>query len=265
MITVRLNKLKSENSEPVKYRMVDDKTNIDINSLINNNLSLRFSGKITCEYCGNLTKKSFGQGYCYNCFVTCPETEPCILNPEKCKIQWGNARDVDWAKEHHLQAHAVYLSYTSGVKVGVTRLTQIPTRWIDQGAIAAVPLLKVPNRYIAGVVEVYMKDHFADKTNWSSMLVQNRNEYKFEEDITRFMALLPDEFSKYKIPDAVTTNIRYPLNLNGMHKLSSVNLDKESITNVRLLGIKGQYLVFEDGKALNIRKHTGYIVEITVH
>jgi hypothetical protein len=61
-----------------------------------------------------------------------------------------------------LQPHIVYL-----VKRGKSRgdsKTQVPTRWIDQGAIEAVSIVEVPNRYLAGITEVAL-NYYADKTN----------------------------------------------------------------------------------------------------
>ena len=133
-------------------------------------ISMQYKGRINCLKCGRETKKSFAQGYCYPCFTTAPETEECVLRPELCRAHEGIARDMDYAKKHCLIEHVVYLSLTSGLKVGVTRNTQVPTRWIDQGAVKALELARTPNRYTAGLIEVALKSHIADKTNWRKML-----------------------------------------------------------------------------------------------
>lgn len=64
--------------------------------------------------------KSFAQGYCFPCFQRTPETEECVLRPELCKANEGVARDIDFAKEHCLIDHFVFLSYTINIKVRVT-------------------------------------------------------------------------------------------------------------------------------------------------
>ena len=116
-------------------------------------------------------KKTYMQGYCYPCFIESPKTSECILKPELCRAHEGEARDMEWAKEHCLQNQYVYLSLTSNLKVGVTRYTQIPTRWIDQGAHEALIFAKTPNRYTAGVIEKILSQHISDRTYWRRMLL----------------------------------------------------------------------------------------------
>ena len=165
-----ISKMESSREDIVQYRLPLGNHKINMNELIGQNIQLEFRGQIHCIKCGRETRKSFAQGYCYPCFTTAPETEECVLRPELCRAQEGEARDMEYAEKHCLTDQVVYLSITSGLKVGVTRSTQVPTRWIDQGALRAIEFARTPNRYTAGLMEVAMKNHIADKTNWRKML-----------------------------------------------------------------------------------------------
>src|SRR5680860_390816 len=159
---------------------------------------MNFTGKINCISCGKKTKTSFGQGFCYNCLQTAPEASESIMRPELSKAHLGIARDMEWAEKHDLIEHIVYLAVSSEVKVGVTRIHQIPTRWIDQGASSAIKLATTPNRHISGIIEVLLKKHFTDKTNWRTMLkneiAQNIN---LLDEKNKVYQLLPAELKKY--------------------------------------------------------------------
>ena len=165
-----IRKMKTELAEPIKYRLRIGEEKINMNELIGQEISMNFTGQINCISCGKQTKTSFGQGFCYNCLQTAPEASESVLRPELSKAHFGMARDMEWAEKHDLINHFVYLAVSNEVKVGVTREHQIPTRWIDQGASYAIKLAKTPNRHIAGIIEVFLKNHFTDKTNWRSML-----------------------------------------------------------------------------------------------
>ena len=263
MNEIRLSKLVVKHENPVRYSLNTGESLVDLNALIGSKISVVFNGQIVCSCCGKNTKKSFVQGYCYKCFTSSPETEACILKPELCGAQWGEARDLNWAKENHLQPHVVYLSYTSNFKVGVTRKSQLPTRWIDQGAIAAIALLEVPNRHIAGVVECFMKTHFLDKTSWKKMISLRAEQISFRDSCELFLKHLPSEFEQYLIPNPSEAYFNYPLDLQN-EVLNTINLDVEKQFEKYLMGIKGQYLIFNDGTAINIRKYAGYMVKFNI-
>lgn len=263
MNEIRLSKLVVKHKEPVAYFLKTSDSLLDVNTLIGSKISIVFSGQIVCGCCGKHTNKSFAQGYCYSCFLSSPETEACILKPELCGAQWGVSRDAVWAADNHLQPHIVYLSYTSNFKVGVTRKCQLPTRWIDQGAVAAMALLEVPNRHIAGVVECYMKAFFQDKTTWNKMLSVQNDPIDFEDSYALFLEHLPQEFKQYLIKNPAKAQFHYPLDLH-QGVLKTINLDVEKQFEKKLIGIKGQYLLFSDGSAINIRKYTGYVVKFNV-
>jgi hypothetical protein len=186
------------------------------------------------------------------------------VRPELTKSQFGIARDLEWAEKHDLIEHIVYLAVASELKVGVTRHHQIPTRWIDQGASYAIQLAKTPNRHIAGIIEIFLKKYFTDRTNWQAMLKSEGNsDIDLPEEKKNALQLLPAELQKYYCNDDKITAIEYPLS-DFPEKVKSVGFDKTPGINGILKGIKGQYLVFENNTVLNIRKHNGYFIELSV-
>ncbi len=255
-------KMRTELSEPVRYYLPLGENEVKMNELIGKNISLQFTGQINCISCGKQTKTSFGQGFCYNCMQTAPEASESIMRPELSKAHLGIARDMDWAEKHDLIDHIVYLAVSNDVKVGVTRIHQVPTRWIDQGASYAIKLAKTPNRHIAGIIEVFLKKHFTDKTNWRAMLKNELAEnINLEKEKQKVLHLLPKELQKYAEPDNGITSIHYPVK-NFPTTIKSVGFDKTPQINGVLMGIKGQYLIYENGTVLNIRKHNGYYLKI---
>ena len=251
-------KMRAEMAVPVNYYLPLGGGEIVLNPLVGKHISITFTGQINCISCGKQTKSSFGQGYCYNCMQTSPETSESVLRPELSKSHFGIARDMEWAEKHDLIDHYVYLADSGGLKVGVTRHHQIPTRWIDQGAETAVKLAKTPNRYIAGVIEVFLKNHYSDKTNWRNILKnESAGTLNLLEEKQKALALIPLELLKYEEPDNELTFIKYPFEDN-LIKINSLGFDKQPVMEGKLLGIKGQYLIFENGNVVNIRKHSGY-------
>jgi hypothetical protein len=244
----------------VQYALPLDDNKIPVNDLIGTQITLEYLGHIHCIRCGRETKKSFAQGYCYPCFTTAPETEECVLKPELCRAHEGIARDMDYAREHCLSEQVVYLAMTSGLKVGVTRSSQIPTRWIDQGAIRAIELARTPNRYTAGLLEVALKEHVADKTNWRKMLSgSDPGETDLALEKQRLSGLVPPEFAPYLIPDDRKTELEYPV-LHYPEKIVSLDFEKDPLVSGVLTGIKGQYLMFDRNRVINLRKFGGYQV-----
>lgn len=259
-----IRKMITELNAPVKYTLPIGDEQIDMNGLIGKEIAMRFDGQINCVSCGKKTKTSFSQGFCYSCLQTAPEASESIIRPELSKAHLGIARDMEWAEKHDLIDHFVYLAVSSALKVGVTRGHQIPTRWIDQGASYAIKIAKTPNRHIAGVIEVFLKDHFTDKTNWRAML---KNEVLKDFDLAaekeRIANLLPLELQKYMEPENEVTEINYPVEQFPV-KIKSVGFDKLPEITGKLAGIKGQYLIFDDSRVLNIRKHNGYFLRVAM-
>ena len=243
----------------VQYDLKIDET-IRMNEWVGKTIKLTWDGSIFCTACEKQTKKSFGEGFCYACFLAAPEATECNLRPELCRAHLGEGRDIAWEEKNHNQKHIVYLAASNKVKVGVTRITQIPTRWIDQGASFAIRIAETPNRYEAGILEVALKSFFTDKTNWQRMLKNELDESidLLEEKWTLFDQL-PSDLTKYFTEDDEIISINYPV-LDFPVKVSSLSFDSTPTIEGKLMGIKGQYLIFEGGKVLNIRKHTGYSI-----
>lgn len=254
-------KMRVEKINPVSYFLHLGNTEVYLNDLVGKPIELKYLGVINCIKCGRKTNKSFAQGYCFPCFQTAPETEECVLRPELCRAHEGVARNLEFAKEHCLIDHFVYLSFTSNVKVGITRHTQIPTRWIDQGASLAIKIARTPNRYLAGLIEVNLKQKYADKTQWSAMLKDIVPSYDLLAEKENAIKALVDSLKEYTWPDNEIIYINYPIN-NYPEKIKSIDLEKNPHINGTLIGIKGQYLMFDSGQVINIRKYGGYLVEL---
>lgn len=246
----------------VSYFLPLGKEEVSMNDLIGKEIKLNYTGQINCIKCGRATKKSFAQGFCYPCFTTAPETEACVLKPELCQAHEGIARDMEYAEKHCLSDQFVYLSLTSGLKVGVTRHTQIPTRWIDQGAVRAIKLARTPNRYLAGKIEVELKAHLADKTNWRHMLTNQINwDIDLLEEKKRIAALLSAGLAQYLDGDDEIFEAKYPVS-EYPQKVKSLNLDKTPEISGTLTGLKGQYIFLNGNEVMNIRKYGGYYLQM---
>jgi hypothetical protein len=253
-------KMKTELADTVQYHLPLADNLVHLNPFIGKKIELVFEGQINCIACGLKTKKSFAQGFCYKCFISAPESSPCIVNPELCEAHMGKGRDVEWEQRNHNQPHIVYLAKASGIKVGVTRNNQIPTRWIDQGASEAIILAEVPYRRLAGEIEVALKEHYSDKTVWQKMLkneISSIDLNETKEDCLQHY--LSQDFYDFVSENDNVINIEYPV-LEYPKTIKSISFDTKPIIEKTLTGIKGQYLYFEGGEVLNIRKHSGYLL-----
>jgi hypothetical protein len=246
----------------VEYAMRLGNRIVPLAGRIGGPFTLRFTGARTCMSCGRRVRKFHGQGLCYPCLRDAPEASPCIIRPELCGAHLGQGRDLRWELDHHAQEHAVYLAFTGGLKVGVTRVTQMHVRWIDQGAELAVPIARTPYRQLAGAIECDLKRLFADRTEWRRMLTLRGPEpgallHARELALAEVdPALLP-----YMLKEEEPMRLSYPLP-PCPPRLVNVQLDKLNEIEGRLLGVKGQYLVWGDGRVLNVRNHAGYHVEL---
>jgi hypothetical protein len=256
-------KMNASNGKVVEYYLNLKEKIIHLNEIIGKPIKIEYTGQINCKKCGKITKKSFGQGFCYSCFIKAPEAEECVLRPELCRAHEGIARDLEFAKEHCLIDHYVYLANTSSVKVGITRHNQIPTRWIDQGANSAIIFAKTSNRYEAGIIEVELKKYFPDKTNWRTMLSDINNDVNLIAEKSKAFNFLSEINKMYYYNEDLITEIKYPV-IYFPKKIKSIDFDKVSFINEKLIGIKGQYLIFENGDVINIRKHEGYYIKLEI-
>ena len=268
-VSGHLAKMHGQLDDQVQYILPVDDQRVPLNELIGKSISLEYLGDIHCIHCGRRSKKSFSQGYCYPCFTKLPQCDTCIMSPEKCHYHHGTCRDPAWGDSNCFTDHFVYLANSSGVKVGITRGTQVPTRWVDQGATQALPIFRVQSRYQAGLIEDCLREHIADRTHWQKMLKGNAeavNLAAIRDDLfvqaEEGLVLLEQEFGLQAIRrlyDETTLAINFPV-LEFPDKVKSFNLDKQPLVEGRLQGIKGQYLILDTG-VINIRKYTGYRVQ----
>ncbi len=262
--------LPGRQEEQVVYHLRAGEHRVSLNERIGEPLSLRWTGAIACTHCGRATKKSFAQGHCYPCFKRLAQCDTCIMKPETCHYFQGTCREPEWGERHCFQPHVVYLANSSGLKVGITRKTQMPTRWLDQGAIQALPILEVDTRQQSGFVEMLFKEQVADRTNWRAMLKGDVEVMDLVAERDRLLSLLANGLSQLREahgPDAIRTldaapqNFHYPVSVFPK-KVASHNFDKQPLVEGVLQGVKGQYLILDSG-VINLRKFTGY--EIQVH
>ncbi len=258
-----LTKMQTELGDPIQYYLVFEDSFLNMNQLLNKEIEINFVG-YECLNC-HKKKKIYRQGFCYDCFYSSPAVGDWIMRPELSTAHLGIAdRDLDYEQKVQLQPHIVYLALASEVKVGVTRKTQVPTRWIDQGATQAIAIVEVPNRYLAGITEVALKDHYTDKTNWRKMLQSTGESFDLIAEKVKVENLIPSEVQEYFYSQKNDLyQLHYPV-INYPAKVASLNLDKTPSFQGKLTGIKGQYLIFENGTVFNIRGSEGYVVEINV-
>lgn len=268
----QLRKMIAVAADTVEYRMPLGEERVPMNPLIGEKLSLEHEGRITCIHCGRETKKSFNQGYCYPCFTRLARCDSCIVSPEKCHYDAGTCREPEWGEENCMIEHIVYLANTSGLKIGITRISQVPTRWMDQGAVQALPIFRVQTRHQSGLVEVVFKDHVNDRTAWQAMLKGQGAELDLPAERDRLFELtaggveeLQQRFGLQAVARLESENaleFTYPVT-EYPTKVSSFNLDKQPCVEGVLMGIKGQYLMFDTG-VINMRKYGGYHLSLVV-
>ncbi len=267
-----LAKMVTELGETVQYRLPVGEQLVGLNEFIGQTIRLKHEGTIHCIACGRATKKSYSQGHCYPCSQKLASCDLCIMKPETCHYAAGTCREPEWGEANCMQDHFVYLANTSGLKVGITRGSQVPTRWMDQGATQALPIFRVPTRLISGLVEVICKNHVADKTDWRKMLKGDGEPMDLADRRDDLLELCATELDALReeqgdgaitlLPEAEVVEIRYPV-LEYPAKVTALNLDKTPEVEGILKGIKGQYLILDSG-VLNVRKYGGYDLTVGV-
>ncbi|MFK8052085.1 MAG: DUF2797 domain-containing protein [Woeseiaceae bacterium] len=266
-------KMRVTNDAPVSYELLLDDEPFAMNPLIGQKLRVVFEGMIHCQNCGRQTKKSYSQGYCYPCSQRLARCDMCIVRPHTCHFDQGTCREPEWGETHCFQDHFVYLANSSGLKVGITRQDQLPTRWIDQGATQALPIFRTRSRHVAGLLEKAIGKHVSDRTDWRRMLKGNAEHRDLAAsrdelltmsaaDIDLVSGQFADRFDTppFQPAELPETQIEYPVHA-WPEKIKAMNLDKTPTIESVLDGIKGQYLIFADG-VLNVRKYTGYELAI---
>ena len=253
-------------AEQVHYYFIVGSERIFLNELVRYPIKLSYLESAACISCGRKIKKTFQQGYCFPCVKSKAACDLCIVRPELCHFHLNTCREPLWGEAHCMQDHFVYLANASGIKVGITRYSNIPARFIDQGAVQALPIFKVKNRRQAGLIEVELAKTIADKTNWRKMLmpvplldlIQVREALLTERLISIFQQQGQAEI---QILDSELIMLNYPIS-EYPEKIKSIDLLQQKTWEAPLLGIKGQYLLFRDG-VLNVRNLSGYAVELS--
>jgi hypothetical protein len=250
----------------VQYSFRLDDTQVPVNPFIGQRLRLEYLGAIHCSHCGKRTKTSFSQGYCYPCMTKLAQCDVCIMAPEKCHYDAGTCREPSWGEQFCMTDHVVYLANSSGIKVGITRATQLPTRWLDQGATQALPIVRVATRQQSGLVEDLLRSQVPDRTNWRALLKGDAEELDLVAIREQVFDACADGLRELQgrfglqaiqpLADAEVVQMKYPVEAYPS-KIVSFNLDKDPVVEGTLLGIKGQYLIFDTG-VINIRKYTAY-------
>lgn len=259
-----LSKMPAYVNGKVHYLLKTDNDFVKINDHIGKELGIEFINEKYCASCGNQFENLYRMGFCKNCFFTSPEAGESIIRPELSRAHLGEEdRDLAFEKGYQLQPHVVYLANSGGLKVGVTRGQQVPTRWIDQGASQAIVLAKTSNRYEAGMIEVDMKNHVADKTAWQRMLKNEDADIDLVAEKKRLADLLSEEYRHFISDEDELYNLDFPVE-HYPTKVKAINLDKNKEVKAKLQGVRGQYLIFEGGGVLNLRGHTGYRVKISL-
>lgn len=258
-----LRKMSTYYGEEIRYtlRLGDDL--LLMNALLGRHIEISFNGNHTC-FCGHLVAEVYRQNFCRDCFFTKPEASPTIMKPELSQAHLGiEERDLEFEKRLQLQPHYVYLAKTDRIKVGVTRNTQMPYRWMDQGAKSAAILLEVPNRYLAGEAEVALKNHFVDKTSWQAMLKDDSTQEDLIESLETAKSLLPEHLKQFIFKKPEEWHFNYPIKhqINKVKSISFKNTDDRF--QGELWGIRGQYLITENG-VFNVRSHSGHMVKVKV-
>lgn len=265
-------KLRATLGDPVAYTFIAGDATLPLSDALGRQVRLCFTGIINCIHCNRVTKKSFNQGYCYPCFRRLAACDSCIVSPEKCHFAAGTCREPAWGEANCNIEHVVYLANTSGIKVGITRGTQVPTRWIDQGAVAALPVARVSTRHLSGLLEVALGKHVSDKTVWQTMVKGDPDPVDLPQARDALGQACAADIEALRqryglqavqwLDDAAEVPIRYPV-LEWPQRASALNLDKTPDIAGRLMGIKGQYLLLDSG-VINIRKYGGYNIELTL-
>jgi hypothetical protein len=266
MVDGGLEKMRVHPGDPAGYCLVlrapapEEDRVVDLNSFINKGLRIEFNGRITCCHCALETRKSYGEGYCYGCFRRLARCDLCVVSPARCHFAQGTCREPAWGEAFCMQPHLVYLANASGAKVGITRLGQEQTRWLDQGAVQALLIASAGSRHLAGVLEAALARHVSDRTDWRAMVGGEPPAVDLPalRDRLRDLVTAPPGV---RWLEADVQRLRYPV-LRYPDQPARLRLQRDEPIAGRLIGIKGQYLLFEHG-VFNVRQHRSCHVRVS--
>ncbi|SFX18594.1 Protein of unknown function [Thermoactinomyces sp. DSM 45891] len=244
--------------QPIDYLLQLSGEEITLNNYLGTEITISFTGEIRCIHCDKRIKKTYGNGYCYPCFASLPQTDLCFVRPDRCHFHEGTCRDPEFGLAYCMTPHFVYLAISSGVKVGITRAGNETRRWIDQGAVSAVPIACAPTRKDAGEIEALLSNHLPDKTNWRRMLTSQGSDVDLTIVREEALGYIPELYHPFLLSDEEIRHFHYP-QVEIPEKVKSINLLKQSDVTGNLLGVKGQYIILDQG-VLQVRNHSGYYV-----
>lgn len=262
ILTGHLRPLSHEYKNPIAYRLRLDDQEAPLNDFLGNTVQIDYLGTISCIYCGRKIKKSFNSGSCYPCFRDRAENDLCIVKPHLCHFHRGTCRDEAFGRAHCMQPHLVYIALSDDIKVGITRKSNAVNRWIDQGAVAALPIAEVPDRKTAGELEFHLSQFIKDKTNWRRMLKNQVADKDLTAVRSELREKIPKDYAQYFLDSQQVMDFRYP-QLQIPEKIKSLDLNKQAHIEGTLIGVKGQYMIFENG-VINMRKYSGYKVRVVL-
>lgn len=254
---------------PAQYFLRAGDKELALNDFLGKRIRLKFLARISCSHCGRVTPKSYSQGYCYPCFRKLAACDMCIVKPSQCHFAAGTCREPEWAATHCMTQHVVYLANSTGIKVGITRSSQMPTRWLDQGAIQALPLFQVESRRLSGLLEDMFAEHVTDRTQWQALLKSAGESLDISDWRERLLSMCASTLDdlQQQYPGQIQPwsgaeqRFDYPVQV-WPEKIRSIDLEKAGELQGELQGIKGQYLILDCG-VINIRKYTSYHVEFS--
>ena len=260
-----LRKMRATHADPVRYALPIGDGTVAVNDLLGRRIALAFTGEIVCVHCGRRTRTSFGQGHCWPCFRALASCDGCIVRPELCHHHLGTCREPAWGEAHCFVPHTVYLANSSGLKVGITRGTSAVGRWIDQGAAQGLAIRSVASRLESGEVEVALKTLVSDRTDWRRLLRGDADPVDLPAAAADLLARVEANRAErplpgVPLPDATPVDIRYPV-LAYPAKVRGLDPLKAPRVEGTLLGVKGQYLIFDVG-VINVRKHAGWVARL---
>ncbi len=235
-----------------------------LNDRLGQAVTLELHAPYHCIHCGKTARKLFGGGHCYDCFSALARCDLCVMSPERCHFAAGTCREPEWGEAFCMQPHVVYLSNTSGPKIGITRADRVLRRWLDQGATQALVIGQVATRHAAGLVEAHFKRTMNDRTDWRR-LVSGRG---VEADLVALAQQLYQDKTApamqwgHSVGEYISglVNIEYPLLGYSPPQQVPLTLEQPTYTD-NLVGIIGQYLLFSRG-ALNLGAYRGMQLSI---
>jgi hypothetical protein len=251
---------------PAEYRLAlrepnEVQADLDLNSFLGKELRLEFNGQINCGHCARVTRKSYGEGFCYPCFRRLAQCDLCVVSPARCHYAAGTCREPEWGEAFCMQPHLVYLANASGAKVGLTRRHQEVTRWLDQGAVQGLVIAAATTRHLAGLLEAALARHVSDRTDWRAMVRGDPPPLDLPalREHLRELVALPEGVAWL---DATVHEMSYPV-MGYPSRVKRLRLESGAPVVGRLVGIKGQYLLFDHG-VFNVRQHRSHRVRLTV-